>query len=244
MARAMRKQPLYDQLCDHLKAKIEEDLKPGDRLMSERDLAERYGLSRTTVRLALTELESLGLVVRRQGQGTFVSDNIRTPANLLHAYSFTEQMQRMGRVPQTRILDFKIIEASKLVVDRMQLNLGDKVYLLKRLRLADGVPMMVETTYLPQKVFAHLSIQKVRSKPLYRLFEEDFHIINEVAEEEFYASLAFGKDAEILGLREGAAALKLVRTTRSNRGTIVEFTQSAARADQFTYQVSHVRSSH
>lgn len=70
MAMGARKQPLYDQLVDLLTDKIDHELRPGDYLPSERDLSERYGLSRTTVRLALQELERLGLVVRQRGRGT------------------------------------------------------------------------------------------------------------------------------------------------------------------------------
>lgn len=76
MAPRARKQPLYDQLVDILMEKIDHEYRPGDLLPSERELSERYGLSRTTVRLALSELEQLGLVVRKHGRGTFVMDVI------------------------------------------------------------------------------------------------------------------------------------------------------------------------
>ena len=108
-----RKQPLYDQLVDVLRDKIQNELKPGDLLPSERELTERYGLSRTTVRLALRELENLGLVVRRHGKGTFVASAETQATNLSQTYSFTEQMRELGRVPTTDILEFGRIEADK-----------------------------------------------------------------------------------------------------------------------------------
>ena len=74
MAIGARKQPLYDQLVDILTEKIDHEYRAGDMIPSERELSERYGLSRTTVRLALQELERLGLVVRQHGRGTFVTD--------------------------------------------------------------------------------------------------------------------------------------------------------------------------
>ena len=74
MALRTKKQPLYDQLVDILTEKIEQEYRPGDLMPSERELSERYGLSRTTVRLALQELEQLGMVVRQHGRGTFVAD--------------------------------------------------------------------------------------------------------------------------------------------------------------------------
>ena len=74
MAIGARKQPLYDQLVDILTEKIDHEYRAGDMIPSERELSERYGLSRTTVRLALQELERLGLVVRQHGRGTFVTE--------------------------------------------------------------------------------------------------------------------------------------------------------------------------
>ena len=113
MAPVARKQPLYDQLVDILTEKIEHEYRPGDLMPSERELSERYGLSRTTVRLALQELERLGLVMRQHGRGTFVADRSAQTTNLMQAYSFTDQMREMGRVPETTILDFSEMEADK-----------------------------------------------------------------------------------------------------------------------------------
>lgn len=73
MGSVSRKQPLYGQLVDLLCQKIDNEMEPGDMLPSERDLSETYGLSRTTVRLAMRELEDMGLVTRRHGKGTFVA---------------------------------------------------------------------------------------------------------------------------------------------------------------------------
>ena len=172
MATVTRKQPLYDQLVDLLREKIDNELEPGDLLPSERELSERYGLSRTTVRLALKELETMGLITRRHGKGTFVSDSAREATNLMGAYSFTEQMRSLGRVPKTVILDFKVLEATKTVAEHLRLHLGETVFRMRRLRLADEVPMMVEQTYLPASEFAGLTKAIVASKPLYDIMEQ------------------------------------------------------------------------
>ena len=140
MAYGVRKQPLYDQLVDILTEKIEHEYRPGDLMPSERELSERYGLSRTTVRLALQELERLGLVVRQHGRGTFVADRSAQTTNLMQTYSFTEQMRELGRVPETTILEFAEIEADKNLAEHMGTKIGDRIFKLKRLRSADGMP--------------------------------------------------------------------------------------------------------
>ena len=130
MAMGARKQPLYDQLVDILSEKIDHEYRPGDLIPSERELSERYGLSRTTVRLALQELERLGLVVRQHGRGTFVADRSAQTTNLMQAYSFTEQMRDMGRDPLTTILEFSEVEADKNLVEHMNVRLGERLSLI------------------------------------------------------------------------------------------------------------------
>ena len=213
MAMGARKQPLYDQLVDILSEKIDHEYRPGDLIPSERELSERYGLSRTTVRLALQELERMGLVVRQHGRGTFVADRSAQTTNLMQAYSFTEQMRGMGRDPLTTILEFSEVEADKNLVEHMNVRLGERLFKIKRLRSADAMPMMVERTYLPARKFLTLRRPMLEQKPLY----------------------------DIIDISEGAPVLDLVRTTYNVHNEIVEYTLSVARADQFKYKVMHQR---
>lgn len=241
MAIRSAKQPLYDQLVDILTEKIENECSAGDMLPSERELSERYSLSRTTVRLALQELERLGLVVRQHGRGTFVSDRSVKTTDLMHSYSFTEQMREMGREPLTTILEFSEVEADKHLSEHMGVRLGEKLYKLKRLRAADGMPMMVERSYLPVRKFLALKRPLLMQTPLYEVIENVYHEKISVAEEEFFASIARPADAHLLDISEGSPVLDLVRTTYNVHNEIVEYTLSVARADQFKYKVTHHR---
>lgn len=236
-----RRQPLYDQLVDILTEKIEQEYRPGDLMPSERELSERYGLSRTTVRLALQELERLGMVVRQHGRGTFVADRSAQATNLSQQYSFTEQMRSMGRVPETTLLEFSEIDADKQLAERMGVRLGDRLFKLKRLRSADGTPMMVEKSYLPVRKFLTLKRPLLDSMPLYEIIETVYHEKIRLAEEEFFASVARSSDAHLLDIAEGDPVLDLVRTTYNTSNEIIEYTLSVARADQFKYKVVHQR---
>lgn len=235
------KQPLYDQLVDLLKEKIETELEPNTKLESERELSNRYGLSRTTVRLALQELEKMGYIYRRHGKGTYVSDLSKKAKNITSAYSFTEQMKALGKQPKTVILEFETIEANKYFASKLQVSIGEPLYKMKRLRLADDEPMMLERTYLPVKKFWNLSQKLLETKPLYDLFSQDFQQVVHIAEEEFYASIVRNKDMSYLEIAEGSAVLNLVRTTYNINNEVIEYTLSVARADQFHYQVRHIR---
>ncbi len=241
MIQRAKRQPLYDRLVDILMERIDRECQPGDLLPSERELSERYGLSRTTVRLALGELEQLGLVVRRHGKGTFVADRSAKLANLTTSYSFTEQMRSLGRVPETTILEFCETDANKNLSDRMQLNKGDRVFKIKRLRSADGIPMMVEVSYLPVRKFLTLKRNLLESRPLYDIIEKVYKEKIRVAEEEFCASVARPADAHLLDIAENAPVLDLERLTYNTSNEVIEYTLSVARADQFKYRVVHQR---
>lgn len=241
MATAARKQPLYDQLVDLLSDKIQNEMHPGDALPSERDLAETYGLSRTTVRLAMSELEELGLVTRKHGKGTFVSSVSRDTTDLMGTYSFTDQMRSLGRVPHTEVIDFEVREASKFVAQNMDLRLGEAVFRMRRLRTADGVPMMLERTYMPVRVFEGLTQRMVESKSLYEIVEQDFRMKIKTAEEAFGARAARPDEARLLKIDEDAPVLHLVRTTYNSKNVVIEYTRSVARADMFEYKIVHTR---
>ncbi|MDT2828734.1 MAG: GntR family transcriptional regulator [Enterococcus viikkiensis] len=243
MENSFKSKALYYQLVDLLQERIEKQMIPHDKLPSERELTAQYGVSRTTVRLALQELESSGYIYRRHGKGTFVSDIQKKAADIAGAYSFTEQMKSLGRHPDTRILSFEQIEADKFIAQYLNLSLGEAIYKLSRLRSADREPLMIEDTYLPVKLFMTLDDKLLRSKPLYDLFSEDFNQTVRLADEELYASIASKEDAKQLMINEGAPVLHLARQTYNMKNEIIEFTLSVARADQFHYQIRHIRNS-
>ena len=243
MENSFKNKALYHQLVDLLRERMETGMIPHDKLPSERELTAQYGVSRTTVRLALQELESTGYIYRRHGKGTFVSDIKKEAADLAAAYSFTEQMKSLGRNPETRILSFEKVEADKFISQHLNLSLGESVFKISRLRIADREPLMIEDTYLPVKFFLSLTDQLLRSKPLYDLFSEDFDQTVRLADEELYASIASKDDAKQLMIPEGAPVLHLARQTYNMKNEIIEFTLSVARADQFHYQIRHIRNS-
>ena len=241
MAMTAGRQPLYAQLVDVLREKITDDMSAGDALPSERQLSERYGLSRTTVRLALDNLERMGLVVREHGRGTFVADPAKDAADLSLCYSFTEEMRRLGRRPSTRVISFRPEEANKGVAQALRLRLGAGVYHLHRLRLADGVPMLEGHTFLPRSVVGEIGEGEVALDPLYDVLQRECGQRVTTAEEEVTASTARAGEAELLGIEAGAPALAIVRVSYNARGTAIEYTRSVARADKFKYHVVHSR---
>lgn len=231
--------PLYLQLVDTLEIIIRDNMAPNEKLFSERELTQVYGVSRITVRLALQELEKRGLVYKKHGKGTYVSEISNSAVDLSQAYSFTEQMRRIGKIPSTKILSFSTILVTDFIAQQLQVSLGDQVFELERLRLADGIPMMLERTYVPVEIFPQLSKERLEELPLYEIFFEDYGQQIRLAEEEFYASIALDNEANLLMIPNSSPVLHLIRKTYNDRNRLIEFTFSIARGDQFRYKVSH-----
>ncbi|MDG3131532.1 GntR family transcriptional regulator [Streptococcus suis] len=241
MGEQMTEKPLYLQLVDELEVTIRERMSPNDKLFSERELTQLYGVSRITVRLALQELEKRGLVYKKHGKGTYVSEVSEVAVDLSQAYSFTEQMKRVGKVPQTSILSFDVAKATEYISQQLQMTVGEEVFVIERLRLADEVPMMLEKTYVPAALFPNLTSERLREKPLYEIFADDYGQVIRLADEEFYASIALDNESTVLGIPNSSPVLHLIRKTYNDKNRLIEFTFSIARADQFRYKISHQR---
>ena len=144
--------PMYHQIIENLKKQIEDGtLTPDTLIPSEREYAEHFGISRMTVRQALSNLVNEGYLYRQKGKGTFVSrKKIEQPLQGLT--SFTEDMSQRGLKASSQLLHFKSIICPVHLLPTLQLSDNDMVYEIKRIRLANAEPMAIETSYIPESV--------------------------------------------------------------------------------------------
>jgi len=212
------------------------ELEEDEKLPTEKELCERFNISRVTVRQALQELENEDYIYKIQGKGTFVSPK-RLQQDLLKFYSFTNEMKKIGKTPSTKVLDFKIVEPDKKISDILKVNKGEQVYKFVRLRLSDNVPMMLETSYIPYNMFPGISKKSLEENPLYSILIDEYNTEFSKAEESFRATLLSEEEAEILNYVEGGSAILLERYTYDNNSKIIEYTKSVSRGDKFIYHV-------
>ncbi|MBU5214198.1 GntR family transcriptional regulator [Heyndrickxia oleronia] len=228
--------PLYYQLMDILMGKIEQgELKEHDRLPSERELCEQYNVSRTTVRQTMQELEKEGLIYKEHGKGTFVSPKVINQS-LVQFYSFTEEMKKIGKKPSSIVLDFQTVSCESKVAKNMDLSVGELVFRITRLRLADGVPMMYETSFLPVKRFPDLTKEDLEQAPMYNLFRDKYQAIITRANERFKAVTTTEDEAKRLKMSTDEPSLLIERVTFEGTN-VIEYTVSIARGDKFSYSV-------
>ncbi len=228
---------LQDQLINLLTNYVQ-NLPANTKIPSERALAMKYELSRTTVRSALMEMEITGLIRRVHGKGTFVN-KVDLKSDLNQSYSFSEQMISLGKEPKTQIISFERREANSFFARNLQVELGSQIIKLKRLRIADEIPMMLERTYLPVEHFSLMTKSMLVEHSLYEVFEQNFNERINYADEYFLAGITSGEDSKYLNLKEGSPCLNLRRQTFNQNNQIIEFTLSVARSDQFAYHIRH-----
>lgn len=236
-----KKQPLYDWLVQTLKNQIDSEYQSHQKMPSERELAKFYHVSRTTVRSALSQLDVEGYIYKEHGKGTFVSEEKDRMANLTKMFSFTDQMAAMNKVPKTKLLAFKIVKAEEELAQQMHLEIGERVIQIRRLRLADDEPMLVEVTWLPYSHFEGLTAELIERIPLYTIFSQMFHEHITVAKEEFFVGIIDKTSAKLLEIADKSPVFELRRKTYNQHNQLIELTHSIARGDKFRYQIYHKR---
>lgn len=229
--------PLYHRLHDQLRDDIESGvLRPGDRIPTEAELSARFGVSRTTVKQAIQQLVHAGLVYRIQGKGTFVSQP-RIPRRLVGLISFHEEMSQRGFAPSTELIEAAVVPAARHVARALELQPGTAVLRLVRRRLADAVPIALQTTYLTGDMAALADDPQVATGSLYEAMERRFGQRPTLGREEYTAVVVSGDDARRLGVPDGSPALAVRRYASLEDGRPVEYTESLLRADRYTLHV-------
>jgi len=183
-----------------------ETLKPGDPLPSERELAERYGVARMTVRAEITRLAAEGMVARVQGRGTFVAEARVAQAATLS--SFTEDMRARGLTAGSQVLGQGTEPADDLVAGRLGIEPGAVVVRVRRVRTADGEPMALEEAFLAAERFGALAEEDLDGRSLFTVLEERFGARFPSADQQVVAVEIVGEDANLLRVAPGRAGLK------------------------------------
>jgi GntR family transcriptional regulator len=232
--------PLHHQVYLDLKAAIDGgEYRAGDRLPPERELATSYGCSLITIRRALDELSREGRVQRHQGRGTFVLP-ARLERDIAGAQSFTEEMQRRGLDPETRLIAARSEAASESVAAALQLETGSPTLYLERLRLAGGEPLLLEAVHLPAQRFPGLLASDLEHNSLYDVLTERYATPVVRAREALEPVLLPAREARLLGLLPRSLALLVEGIAYTADDTPVEFGRTYVRGDRTRYYVERV----
>lgn len=166
---------VYRKVMQDIKNKILNNEYPEMRLPDERSLAEEYSVSRSSMKRALGVLEQAGIVFKKRGSGTFINP-LYLKNKALFRYDgsnlgLTDSFKVPGKKQTIKLIDFKVVKASKGIAQDLFLNSNDFVYEFKRLRLLDDQPFLIETGYLPIKIVPELT-PEILQRSLFNYLEE------------------------------------------------------------------------
>lgn len=232
--------PLYVQVLNRIKELIDSQTwKQGELIPSENELKEMFGVSRNTVRQAISKLISMGYLYIEKGKGTFVSKVIfSNPRDRL--LGFSEEMKSSGFDPVSKILHLGVEEADSEIAKELGIVEGDKVYRLKRLRYSNSFPISIEEAFISYNIFKGLLDNFSEKSSLYSTFMDKFGVQPFYAEEVVEASLANEEETALLGIKKGSPVFRLKRRTFDRSGNILEFVKSVYRGDIYRINL-HLR---
>ncbi len=230
--------PYYIQLLDILKAKINSgEWKPGDKLPSEPELCELYGVSRTVVRQALQEMEYDGLIVRRKGVGTFITEPKIEGSLIQKLTGFHQDMVNRGHALTTQVLRNEVVGASQKVSEYLKIEVGSPVFCIERLRFVNNEPIVLVTTYLPQALCRGLERFDLGTRSLYDVLENELGLLLSHGRRTIEAVAADEREAQLLQVELRDPMVLLDSVTYLKDGTPLEYYHAIHRGDRSRFEV-------
>ncbi|WP_112182039.1 MULTISPECIES: GntR family transcriptional regulator [Paraliobacillus] len=232
--------PIYHQLEQHIKQLIEKgDLKPGDMIPSEREYADKYNVSRMTIRQAIVNLVNERYLYRVKGKGTFIKEK-KLEQSLQGLTSFSEDMKSRGMKASSKLISFEIIPADSKLANQLGIQEHGPVYEIKRIRLAEEEPMALERTYISANKVKGLT-EEIVQQSLYEYMEEKLLLKIAKGTQEIEAAIVNNEEVEYLKIPEHSPIMLIQRATSLEDGTIVEVVKSSYRADRYKFMIELTR---
>jgi len=231
--------PAYKHIQGTIIKRVElGQLKPGDAVASERELARIHGVSLMTARHALAGLEREGMVVRRRGSGTFIAP---PKIHFNKLMSYTEEMSGRGLNVSSKILSLEVMEKEPEIAARLALPATSKLIKLERLRFGGSEPFAIETCYLAASEFSNLTQARLDRVSLFSVLEHDYGLEIAHADEEVDATTADPHSAKLLDIPQGAPVLRIRQEIYSTKGRIALYVLGLYRSDRHTLLIRRFR---
>lgn len=224
---------LYYQVYDILHDDIRKGVyKPGELLPTENELIDRYKISRVTVRKAMDLLLNDGLIAKRRGYGTFVQPHKveQTMSKVLH---FSSDMEKRGFKSSTSMLVNEMVPATKAIAEALNIDEGEPMVHVSRLRYADGIPMCMESAYLIYKSCPDVLGKDFSVSSMRNFLVEKYNIVWKSASQKIFAMNATPKLAGSLQVHEGDPLFYIERLSFTQDGKPGEYLQSYYRGDSY-----------
>ncbi len=227
--------PLYLQIAEALVSRIEAgELAPGDQLPSERHLSQTLGVNRTTLRRALHILEQRGLLERRQGEGTFVTQP-KLERQAAQVYRFTRRISARGLQPGARLIQFEQRLAPAPLARLLAIPVSAPLYHLVRLRTINNQPVLIERYAIPAARAPDLERFDLQTRSVLEVLAQEYGVVIQRARQSLEPVLAGPWEAELLAVEPGAPLMLETRLSFDAQGRPVEHGRDLYRGDRFRF---------
>lgn len=227
----------YIKIHDAIKKDIDEGVwLIGDRLPSERDLADHFEVSRMTLRQAVTLLVEEGILERRVGSGTYVASH-RVRDKMRGTTSFTEIVHSQGKTPSSKLISYQRQLASDTEIKELQLEPSDYVIRMERIRYADNIPLVFEVASIPEKFIKDMKRDEITEHFFKTLVSHGFEIGK--SRQTIYAKTASERVASYLSVSRGHAILALTQVSYFSNGNPFEYVRSQYVGDRFEFYLEN-----
>lgn len=231
--------PLYFQLKEMIVSEIKKGNYPKDSMIpTEKELSDKFQISRTTVRQAIIELVQEGWLYRIKSKGTFVTQPKINQNFIQKLESFNEQIQSTGMVPSTEVLSFEVVKASNEVAERLKIESHDKVIYLYRRRYANSEPIVTIKTYLPYKRCAFIMDHDFEKESLYGVLAKEEALKVYYVKRLVEAVEATSNDVENLKISRRIPIQFFTTVGYNVYGQPIEFSQARYRGDRNSFEVT------
>ncbi len=218
-------EPIYKVIENHIKNLIvSNDLKQGDLIPSEKQLSEEFDVTRMTVRSALNNLVKEGYITRRRGIGSIVLGS-KIYDNISAVSGFTKEMKNKGNEISNILKELSVKEADKELSEKLNIEVGENVWEIKRIRLSNNVKVSYMITYMPVKLFPNLN-KSYCENSLYEFIEDICGYKIAISEREVEAVISDVKLEKILGLNKKDPILYIKQTSRLDNGDVFEYSHT------------------
>lgn len=229
--------PLYLQLSDVIRNQIEHgELKQGEKVPSEEQMQELYGVSRVTVRAAIERLVECGLLIKRRGKGTYVA----MPAfvETMAGGSFTKSCLQNHVVPRTEVRSAETVLASGMVAQGLAISAGDPVHRICRVRFADDIPVIYEVDYF-RRQDAFILEADINQTPVSEIIRDRTGLLAKEFKDMFDVSAADEKQARALDCPAGTPLLTVRQVVMAEKHQILYYNEQYIMSDRYKYVVSY-----
>ncbi len=225
--------PKYIRISGDIKKEMElGKVRPGSRVYSEKEIIDKYNVSTTTARKALDFLKNEGLIERIQGKGTFAKHK-KVTRSLRKVLSFTENMEKQNIVPSAMLLEKKVLDGYTEYHKKLNLNSGDKVLKVRRVKYGDGVPLLVDTRVINLKICPDI-VNRNLTDSLYKIYE-DYNI--KITKTDQFLELAFldEEKAKLLGCKKSDPAFYIEGVLYIENEIPIEYEEDLWNAKAFRF---------